>query len=88
VLEDSRCPKDATSVWAGRAKILVEISSEETETIQKEIIFGKVNPNESDDLFVVNTPLKKASAYQLNPYSSSEDNPDTKKYVLLIAVEN
>jgi hypothetical protein len=88
VLEDSRCPKDATCVWAGRAKILIEISSEETETIQKEIVFGKVNPNESDDLFVVNTPLKKASAYQLNPYPSSEDNPDTKKYVLLIAVEN
>tara|TARA_R110000787_G_scaffold28923_5_gene78799 strand:+ start:36482 stop:36895 length:414 start_codon:yes stop_codon:yes gene_type:complete len=88
VLEDSRCPKDANCIWAGSAKILIEISSEGTETIQKEIIFGKVNSNESDDLFVVNTPLKKASAYQLNPYPSSEDNSDTKKYVLLVAVEN
>tara|TARA_B100000809_G_scaffold266504_1_gene329547 strand:+ start:7799 stop:8212 length:414 start_codon:yes stop_codon:yes gene_type:complete len=88
VLEDSRCPKDANCIWAGRAKILVEISLEGMETIQKEIIFGKVNPNESDYLFLVNTSLKKASAYQLNPYPSSEYNLDTKEYVLLIAIEN
>ena len=88
VIEDSRCPKDATCVWAGRAKVLVEITSEEKETVQKEIIFGKVNSGESDDLQLVNTELKKAFAYQLNPYPSSEDNPDSKKYVLLIAVEN
>ncbi len=88
VLEDSRCPKDANCIWAGRAKILIEISSEGTETIQKEIIFGKVNSGESDELQLINTQSKKAFAYQLNPYPSSEDNPDSKKYVLLINVEN
>ena len=88
VLEDSRCPKDATCIWAGRAKILVEISSEGMESIQKEMIFGKVKPGESDDLQLVNTQSKKAFAYQLNPYPSSEDTPGSKKYVLLINVEN
>jgi hypothetical protein len=88
VLEDSRCPKDVTCIWAGRAKILVEITSEGLETIQKEFIFGKVNPNESDDLIIINTQLNKASAYQLNPYPSSGDYPGTKKQVLLIAIEN
>ena len=88
VIEDSRCPKDATCIWAGRAKILVEITSEEKETVPIEIIFGKVNSGESNDLQLVNTELKKAFAYQLNPYPTSEDNSDSKKYVLLIAVEN
>lgn len=88
VIEDSRCPKDATCIWAGRAKILVKITSEEKETIQKEIIFGKVKSGESDDLQLFNTSSKNAYAYQLNPYPTSEDTSDSKKYVLLIAVEN
>ena len=88
VIEDSRCPKGANCMWAGRAKVLVEISSEEKETIQKEIVFGKLNLGESDDLELFQNNNKKIVAYQLNPYPTSEYTPDSNKDVLLIAVEN
>lgn len=88
VLEDSRCPKNTNCIWAGRAKVLVEVLSEETETIQKELIFGKVNPGESDDLTLFSSNEKNINAIVLDPYPSSEDTADSKKYVLLINVEN
>lgn len=88
VIEDSRCPKDATCIWAGRAKILVEISSENKETIQKELIFGKANQGESNDLELFNTNNKKVKAYQLNPYPVSNIPNDNSDYVLLMKVEN
>lgn len=87
VIEDSRCPKDANCIWAGRAKILVEVTYEE-ETEKREIVFGKVNPGESDSLELINKPSKNVLAYQLNPYPTSEDTPDSKKYILLVATED
>mgnify|MGYP006145861571 CR=1 FL=1 len=53
MLEDSRCPKDATSVWAGRAKILVEISSEDA-NFQKP---SWVGPEVSDETKYYNYKL-------------------------------
>lgn len=88
VLEDSRCPKNTNCIWEGRAKILVEISSDEMDAIQKELIFGKVNPGESDDLTLFSSNEKNIKAIVLDPYPSSEDTTDSKNYVLLINVKN
>lgn len=88
VIEDSRCPKGANCVWAGRAKILVEISSENKETTQKEIIFGKANQGESNDLELFKSNNKIVNAYQLNPYPVNGIPNDNNDYVLLVNVED
>ena len=88
VIEDSRCPKGVNCFWAGRAKILIEISSENKEIIQKEIIFGKANQGESNDLELFKSSEKIINAYQLNPYPVYGITNDTNDYVLLLKVEN
>ena len=88
VLEDSRCPKNTNCIWAGRAKILVEVSSKKMDAIQMELIFGKVNPGESDDLTLFSSNKKNIKAIALDPYPTSEDTTGSKNYVLLINVEN
>lgn len=40
VLEDSRCPKDVTCVWAGRARIMVEVTEMGKNPVEMELLFG------------------------------------------------
>ncbi|MFK5982058.1 MAG: hypothetical protein QM499_04010 [Flavobacteriaceae bacterium] len=87
VLEDSRCPKGVTCIWAGRAKVLVEINEEGKELIQKELIFGQVNQGESKDLTLFTSEGNIVKGYALKPYPSSEVSSDEREYILLIIEE-
>ncbi len=87
VLEDSRCPKYTTCVWAGRAKVLVEISVKGKESLQKELIFGQLKQGESKDLTLITSKEKKVTGITLNPYPSSEDSGTKKKYQLVVSIE-
>jgi len=86
VLEDSRCPKGVTCIWAGRAKVLVEITEEGKESIQKELIFGQINQGESNDLTIVTTEEKKVVGITLRPYPSTENSGSEKEYQLMVSV--
>jgi len=44
VIEDSRCPKNVTCAWEGRAKVLVGITTNSGEEIEKTITFSNRFP--------------------------------------------
>ena len=81
VLEDSRCPKDLTCVWAGQAKILVEIIENGKSAVQKEILFKA--GVESNLLTSETYTLKGVS---LSPYPTS-DSVGKLEYLLLVSEE-
>jgi hypothetical protein len=87
VLEDSRCPKEVTCIWAGRAKVQVEVWKNGEDSILKELIFGQVKQGESKDLTLFTSEGSIVKGYVLKPYPSSEVSSDEREYVLLILEE-
>jgi hypothetical protein len=87
VLEDSRCPKGVTCIWAGRAKVQVEVWKNDEDSVLKELIFGKVNQGESKELTLFTSEENIVKGYALIPYPSSEKPSDEREYVLLILDE-
>lgn len=85
VLEDSRCPEDVTCIWAGRAKVQVTVTKNSGERVEKEMIFGEVKPDETNDLILAKTQNYSYKGVQLNPYPTSSGGE--KDYVLLISKE-
>ena len=86
VVEDSRCPKDVTCIWAGRAIVKVEVSANNKKEI-KTLIFGEVKPGE-----VANTNLYSSKDFAingltLNPYPVSENTGKVSTPTLLICEE-
>jgi hypothetical protein len=81
VVEDSRCPSDVTCVWAGQAKVLITIKSNDT-TSEKELIFHGTNfGSESENTFFV-SETKTYIGYRLSPYPVSTTAKDNRAYVL------
>lgn len=87
VLEDSRCPKGVTCIWAGRAKVQVEVWENSEDSIIKELVFGKVNQGESKGLILLTSEGKTIKGYALKPYPSVEVSSSEREYVLLITEE-
>lgn len=79
VIEDSRCPKDVTCVWAGQAKVLVEVNSTGKESNQVELLFGGRSDN---TLYASEETLLKGIS--LSPYPTS-DTVGNMSYVLLVS---
>ncbi len=88
VLEDSRCPEITTCIWAGRAKVLIEVSENGKESIEKTLIFGKVNKGESDDKELFSYNNSKVTGLTLNPYPNSKEAVESAAYILLVYLEN
>ncbi|MEP0262467.1 hypothetical protein [Dokdonia sp.] len=64
VLEDSRCPKDVSCVWAGQAKIKVLIQEKDTAPVEKEFIFDASGKN----VFIYKSETIAIKALRLSPY--------------------
>lgn len=88
VLEDSRCPENTTCIWAGRAKVLIEVSENGKESIEKTLIFGKVNKGESNDKELFSYNNSKVIGLKLSPYPNSKEAVESAPYVLLVYLEN
>jgi len=84
VLEDSRCPKGVTCIWAGRAKVLVEISQHGKELYERELIFGETMAGESSDKVLFTNDTVQVIGMTLNPYPNSENTEQNKGYNLLV----
>lgn len=82
VLADSRCPKNVTCVWAGEAKVLVEIYKEGILEATKELTFTAINPI----LDIVDTELLGIKALRLQPYPNTSVPKDKKDYYLVLDV--
>ena len=79
ILEDSRCPSDVTCVWAGRAKVSVDIEINGEAISSKVITFQN---SKQHVLLETNTHLYRA--VKLSPYPTSATK-NTMVYELLIS---
>ena len=87
VLEDSRCPKGVTCIWAGRARVQLFVGLEEEDSLIKELIFGQVKQGESKDLTLFTSEGNSVMGYALEPYPSSGDSGSEKEYQLFLSIE-
>lgn len=83
VLSDSRCPEKVTCVWAGEAKIRLEIQKNGEKVENKTLVFS---PNmQSSVLFSLKN--KEVKVYGLSPYPVEKPIRDDGKYVLKLILE-
>lgn len=85
VLEDSRCPKDVTCIWAGRAIVKAEVTANGKKE-EKTLIFGAVKPGEEANTVLYTSKEFTIKGLTLNPYPTLKTSEDT-NYVLLIRQE-
>ena len=81
VLEDSRCPKDVTCVWAGRARVMAEVTENGKNPVEIELVFGG---REKNVLFASEDYILKGIL--LTPYPTIE-TAGKMKYGLLVSEE-
>jgi hypothetical protein len=84
VTEDSRCPEGANCIWAGRAKILVEVVEGEDPPLIKELLFGATKPGEEYSNILFSTSKYTLKGINLEPYPASEKSIQESSYILLI----
>ena len=87
VTEDSRCPLGVTCIWAGRAKVIVEVKSKGQEIQKKEIIFGQTIGGEIADNTVYDYGDSSLRAFSIEPYPKYEKITDVTNYTLLVYKE-
>ncbi len=79
VLEDSRCPKEVTCIWAGQARLLVEVSEKGKDSKEMELLL-----NGKTDNILCSLEGYQLKGMSLSPYPIS-DNEGEMEYVLLIS---
>lgn len=83
VLSDSRCPKSLTCVWAGEARVRVEIHKKAQLMETKNLLFAI--HGESTSLFDLGNISVKT--YSLEPYPEKSPVQDKNEYVLNLILE-
>lgn len=83
VLSDSRCPKDVTCVWAGEAKVRVEIYQNGELSEAKELTFGGLTKS----LNIIHSELLDVQALKLQPYPLSSSDKKSMEYYLVLDVQ-
>lgn len=83
VVSDSRCPKDVTCVWAGEAKVTVEIY-EDGNTMGEKIIV--INSSNIPVEFSLSNVIYSIRGISLTPYPSVNKEGMPKNYVLQMSV--
>lgn len=86
VIEDSRCPEGVNCIWAGRAIVKVEVTSN-GKSEEKTLIFGEVKPGEEKNTNLYSTAKFAINGLTLNPYPTSESTGKDTGYSLLICEE-
>lgn len=83
VVEDSRCPKDVSCIWAGRAIVKAEVSAGGNKE-EKTLIFGEVRPGEVKNTTLYTSKEFSIDGLTLNPYPTAQGSEDT-NYVLVVS---
>lgn len=84
VVADSRCPKDVTCIWAGEAKVLIEVLENGKSVEEKVVTIGATSIplkfNAEDILYSL-------SFMQLLPYPTSTNKNPGQDYTLNLQVK-
>lgn len=83
VVSDSRCPKDVTCVWAGEAKVRVEVF-ENGSLLEEKIIL--INSGEIALNFSAEDIVYSISGMTLSPYPTVKTKDTPKEYILQMRV--
>lgn len=86
VIEDSRCPEGVNCMWAGRAIVKAEVTSN-GKTEEVTLIFGETRPGEEKNTNLFTSEEFVINGLTLNPYPTSESTGKDSGYVLLICEE-
>ena len=84
VLEDSRCPKDVTCIWGGRARVRLVVTMTDKAPAQHEIIIGETKPGESANPVLYDSDGIYLKVSAVTPHPTSEDN-GIREYAVLIS---
>ena len=87
VLEDSRCPKDITCIWDGRAKVRIAIQETNKESYLKEIIFGELLEGETTNPVLFSTEDHLVYAIDLYQLPSSKVDEEPWPLELMVQIE-
>jgi len=86
VISDSRCPKDVTCVWAGEAKVLIEIFENGKLINEKQVVINPYTLVEIPLQFSAGGGIYSITAFKLFPYPSTTSKNDTMHYTLEMQV--
>ncbi|WP_271392313.1 hypothetical protein [Aequorivita sinensis] len=86
VIEDSRCPEGVNCIWAGRAIVKAEVTSN-GKTEEVTLIFGETRPGEEKNTNLFTSDKFVINGLTLNPYPTSESTGKDTGYVLLVCEE-
>ncbi|WP_203295238.1 hypothetical protein [Luteirhabdus pelagi] len=88
VLEDSRCPENATCVWEGRVRALVSIEEEGEEAIEQVVIFGKTKSGEEKNHKLYSKGKSVLKAMKIDPYPVMGVSKEDITYTLYVYIES
>jgi hypothetical protein len=86
VISDSRCPKDVTCVWAGEAKVLIEIFEKGKLINEKQVVINPYTIEEIPLQFSAGGGIYSITAFKLFPYPSTASKKNTMDYTLEMQV--
>ena len=81
VIEDSRCPQDASCIWAGQAKVRIELQKSGEKSTSQIITF---NPGLEVDHLLWQTPEGIVAAVDIKPLTLTTVALKDRKYYLLL----
>lgn len=87
VVTDSRCPKGVSCVWAGEAKVLVDIYKAGKKIDQKEIVFNTSNQFVDKLANIFASETLNISGYTLSPYPEYGKKIKTEDYYLQLDIK-
>jgi len=82
IVEDSRCPKEARCIWAGRIKIEVEVLNKDNTKDLKTVLLGALHPNETSGKQIFENDLYSINAVEVSPYPEKSVLDNTTLYTL------
>jgi hypothetical protein len=86
VISDSRCPKGVTCVWAGEAKVLIQIFEKGKLLNEKQVVINSTTLDKIPLQFSPGGGIYSITAFMLFPYPSTASKKNTMDYTLEMQV--
>jgi len=88
VVTDSRCPKNATCVWAGEITVLINIYTDGEFSEQKSLNFGSKSQLNKELLNLFSSEILKITGFKVLPYPIYGEKINIEDYYIQLEVKN